>query len=185
MGLWGPVIVVLAVAVVLRLVLEWLEARRRQPLPFRRVDSLLTPAERQFAEVLREAAGGRHLILAKVRLADLVRIEARGTAWWQAWGRVSNKHVDFLLADPGTWAPRAVIELDDASHRRPDRRRRDALVMQICQAAGLPLLRVPVRRQWEVEDVARQVEQVMRAADSPAARGRGGHAGRGTEPGAR
>ncbi|MGI5917257.1 MAG: DUF2726 domain-containing protein [Anaerolineae bacterium] len=59
--------------------------------------------------------------------------------------RIDRKHVDFLLCDPQTMAPLLGIELDDSSHRRPDRRARDELVDRIFESAGLPLLRVPAR----------------------------------------
>ena len=40
------------------------------------------------------------------------------------------------------------LELDDRSHERPDRRRRDRLVEQALARAGLPLLRLRPARSW-------------------------------------
>ena len=37
--------------------------------------------------------------------------------------------------------PGAVQELDDASHLRPERRRRDILLEEVLRQAGIPLLR--------------------------------------------
>lgn len=169
--MWAWAVVVIGILVILRVALELLEARSRNLLPFRRVDSLLSPAERQFAEVLRQAVAGRHLILAKVRLADVFKIEAQGKDWWRAFGRVSNKHVDIVLVNPSTWAPELVIELDDSSHRRPQRRERDALVNRICEAGRLPLLRVSVRRRWNVRELAEEIERRLGVVEAASATG--------------
>ncbi|WP_243149979.1 DUF2726 domain-containing protein [Thermaerobacter sp. PB12/4term] len=128
-------------------------------LPFQRVASLLTPAEKQFAQVLDQVVGDRYRVLSKVRFADLFTIQASGKDWWQAFGRISNKHVDFVLVDPGSWAPLLAIELDDSSHGQSRRRQRDQLVNEICRAGGLPLLRIPVRRRWNLDEVSAEIAQ--------------------------
>ncbi|MBX3390267.1 MAG: DUF2726 domain-containing protein [Phycisphaeraceae bacterium] len=48
-----------------------------------------------------------------------------------------------MLSDPHTFAPQLIIELDDNSHRREDRRERVDFVNRALSAAGVPFLRVP------------------------------------------
>lgn len=152
-------LVLLVIAAVYWMVRPHLGGRpTRADMPHRAVPSVLTSAERDFAEVLERAVGGRYRLLAKVRLADLVDITASGQEWWRAFGRISQKHVDFVLVDPASWAPRLVIELDDASHRRRARRERDELVAGVCDTAGLALLRVSVRRSWDVKELAEAID---------------------------
>jgi hypothetical protein len=69
--------------------------------------------------------------------------------------------VDFLLCDPATMRPLAGIELDDASHARPDRQERDALVQKVFEAAGLPLVRFPAQRGYALAEVAGRLATVL------------------------
>jgi len=111
-------------------------------------DDFLSPAEASFFRVLRQAVPDHALIFPKVRLADLVyapQQESRHAAWQ----RINRKHVDFVLCDAATLRPLAALELDDRSHRRPDRLERDAFVDRVFAAANLPLLHIPARRSYD------------------------------------
>ena len=110
-------ILVLALAVLGRL------GAGSRTLPYRRVESLVSPGEMRFYLTLRQVVGAHYLIMAK--------------------------HVDFVLVNPSTLAPVLVIELDDATHERADRRVRDAQVDRILGSAGLPILHVPVRKVYD------------------------------------
>ena len=104
-------------------------------LPYLLRDDFLSPAEISFYHVLRQAVGERVTVCAKVRLADVFFV-ARPNENAAARNRIAAKHVDFLLCEPATMRPLAGIELDDASHARPDRQERDALVEKAFEAAG-------------------------------------------------
>lgn len=54
------------------------------------------------------------------------------------------------------------LELDDTSHNRNDRQERDEFVESVCKAAGLPLLRLPVRREYNSREVAAQIAPFVR-----------------------
>jgi hypothetical protein len=45
------------------------------------------------------------------------------------------------------------IELDDKSHQRDDRKERDQFIDQVFKAAGIPLLRVPVKHTYSLQEV--------------------------------
>jgi hypothetical protein len=45
------------------------------------------------------------------------------------------------------------MELDDKSHQRKDRQERDIFVDGVFRAAGLPLVHVPVRRAYNIDDI--------------------------------
>ena len=119
---------------------------------YRLRDDFLSPAEISFYHVLRQAVGERVTVCAKVRLADVFFV-ARPNGNAAARNRIAAKHVDFLLCDPATMRPVAGIELDDASHARPDRQERDALVEKVFEAAGLPLVRFSVQRAYALAEV--------------------------------
>jgi hypothetical protein len=135
-------------------------------LPYRRKDYLLSQAERSFFGVLSDAVNGRYLVFAKVRLADLVWLP-KGTERRQTHvNRVQSKHIDFLVCDHREVRPLLAIELDDASHGRPDRVTRDQFVDAALSAAGLPFLRVAARKAYNVAQVREQVERAIQASFS-------------------
>jgi len=134
---------------------------RGEGLPYRIKDRFLTDAERSFYHVLRTAAGADLAICPMVRLADVLSITARKREFWSALNKISAKHVDFLLCDARTMKPVLAIELDDASHRRSDRASRDEFLDAACEAAGLPVLHVPVRRAYDPREIAAAIEQAV------------------------
>ena len=78
----------------------------------------------------------------QVRLGDMLEMTPRDPRRRQAaLARVASKSVDFAIADPlGRVA--LVIELDDRSHDRADRRARDRFVDAVLRDCGIPVLRV-------------------------------------------
>lgn len=147
-----------------------LMSRRASPetvLPYQKADSVLTAAERSFYGVLRQAVDGRFTVLAKVRLADLVVLPA-GTLNWRTYlNKIDRKHVDFVLCVPDNLTPLLVLELDDVSHERRDRRHRDAFVDRVFHAAGLPLLRVPARRSYAPGELRGLIEERLLRPTTP------------------
>jgi hypothetical protein len=130
------------------------------PLPYRLRDDFLSPAEVSFYHVLRQVAGERATVCAKVRLADVFFV-ARPNENAAARNRIAAKHVDFLLCDPATMRPLAGVELDDESHQRTDRVERDVFVEQVFAAAGLPLVRFPAQRGYALAEVAGRMSVVF------------------------
>ncbi len=113
--------------------------------PYRLREDFLTAAERNFYLVLHDAVQGTAFICPKVSLGDLFYAQTGDHRENRLYlNRIDRKHVDFLLCDPRTVRPLAGIELDDRSHRQPDRQDRDILVQEVFDAAHLPLIRVPV-----------------------------------------
>jgi hypothetical protein len=124
------------------------------------VGSLLTAAEARFHRVLLRAVPDGCVLLTKVRIADIVRVTSRHPpSRNRVFRSISSKHVDFLLADALTLEPLAAIELDDSSHARRDRRKRDELVERIFAAAGLPLIRIPTAARYSTVDLAATLER--------------------------
>lgn len=123
--------------------------------PFFRRKYLLTKAEKDFYQVLRSIVGN-HTIWAKVRLADLVGADKRHLLRKSNFEHIKARHIDFVICD-GALSPLVVIELDDSSHRRPDRAARDRDVNRILAIAKLPILRVPVRQVFNPAEIAKQL----------------------------
>ena len=118
------------------------------PLPFQRRKYFFSAAERSFYEVMRRMIP-TYTVFAKVRLADVVYAQKSGREWRAHQNRIDRKHLDFVICDPDL-APVVAVELDDSSHQRPDRIERDSAVDQILSAAGLPIVRVPAQRGYQL-----------------------------------
>ena len=156
---WVEGLVILALLAALRV---WLDGG--PDLPYVAAEALLTPAERAFFGVLRQAAGRDFVLFAKVRLGDILQIErgVEGKRRFAAFGRISSKHADFVLCDPRTFQVAVVIELDDRSHRLPSRRQRDAFFDAALARAAVPLLRVPAARNYSVDTLRAGLEEALR-----------------------
>ncbi|MBI3823646.1 MAG: DUF2726 domain-containing protein, partial [Planctomycetes bacterium] len=55
--------------------------------------------------------------------------------------KIAQKHVDFVLCERASSRIVLVIELDDRSHHRPERKRRDLFINQLFRDADILLLR--------------------------------------------
>ena len=132
------------------------------------VDSLLTPAEKIFYEQLDLVIDGRLQILCKVRLADLIEVESRQPEERnRVFRRIASKHIDFVLAEPGTLAPMLAIELDDSSHERADRRERDEYLEELFETVKFPLLRIKASATYNRRALVDALEQALRRRFQP------------------
>ena len=145
----------------------WRRSGRKSPpaktarLPYRSRPALLSRGELAFYLVLLEVVGGRFGISIKPRLADVVwcppRLFRTGIG-----GRVSQKHLDFVLYDPGTTAVVLAIELDDRSHDRDGRQARDQFVDEVLELCGVALLRVRAARGYDWRELQARMQGVLR-----------------------
>lgn len=139
-----------SLALLALLLLLLLLHRRRRATTYERLPFLFTRGEQAFLLALQQAVAGRALIFGKVRVADVLtpRRQLPRQNWWQAFNKIAAKHFDFVLCDRQDLSVLCVIELNDASHDRPERRARDAFLEAACAEAGLPLLQVRARRSY-------------------------------------
>ncbi len=157
---------VLAVAFGLRYLIR--SHLKLKGLPYTKVPAVLTTAELAFYSALREAVGDQWVVLAKVRLGDVIDVPLGTTDRQAHRNRIDRKHLDFVLCSPADFVPALAIELDDSSHERFDRRRRrDAFVDSALAAAGLPILRVPVRLVYDPAELRAQIDERLRRNGFP------------------
>lgn len=104
---------------------------------------LLTEWEVQsLLDLNRRVRSGFH-VCPQVRLADLVRVDAPSfRERLRASYGVQRKSIDFIIVCEETREAVLGIELDDKSHDRPDRQKRDLYVEAVFEKIAVPLLRV-------------------------------------------
>ncbi len=79
-------------------------------------------------------------LLTKVRLADVIDVDGL-TGRAKDYGL--RAHLDFVMVDAETSEPLFAVELDGVQHRTdPVVQERDRLKDELCETAGLPLLRI-------------------------------------------
>ncbi|MDD6174561.1 MAG: DUF2726 domain-containing protein [Firmicutes bacterium] len=122
-----------------------------EPLPYRIRDDFLTDAEFQFYQTLRTYLGSSVTICPKVSLGDIFFAAGENRAGFL--NKINRKHVDFLLCDPESMVPVCGVELDDSTHQRPDRMERDRFVDAVYEAAGLPLVHVPLQNGYTPDEL--------------------------------
>lgn len=146
-------------------------------------EGVLSAGERAFWPVLQEAvrlvsasrvtsAAVPPVVLCNVRLADVLGVSEAGSGDRSvrqgAINRITSKQVDFVVCDGVSTRALLVVELDDRSHARGDRRERDAFVDRACASAGLPIMHVPAAASYTAKDIARQIVQALESAGGTA-----------------
>ncbi|ELL0570775.1 DUF2726 domain-containing protein [Vibrio fluvialis] len=119
-------------------------------------------AELSFYHALNQAIGDEYLVFAKVRIADVLKPKKNlyhRSEWQKAFNRISSKHFDFVLCDPKTLGICKVIELNDSSHLKQDRIRRDSFVFAACQSADLPIIMIEASRAYNLNHLKMQIAE--------------------------
>jgi Protein of unknown function (DUF2726) len=138
-----------------------IEKPKAERLPYRVRDNFLSEAEHSFYLVLRHTLDSEFTICPKVRLLDIFYIT--GNTYNHApRNKIDRKHIDFLICKAQTMKPLLAIELDDSSHKRPDRVERDIFVNQIFEDARLPLLRIKTREAYNTGDLSKELDRYLK-----------------------
>ena len=121
-------------------------------------DSFLTEAEDNFLIILKQVVGERYIIEPQVSLSRLVAPKDSNGRYtnYSDFNKIKSKSVDFVLFT-NNYKPQVVIELDDRSHFRLDRIKRDEFVNNIMNDVGLRIVRVPTAYSYDIEGLTRQI----------------------------
>ncbi len=133
-------------------------------------ETLNSPAEQNFQGVLEDVLDQRlYTLNGKTRLADILKVKngIHQNREQSAFNRIKSKHVDFVITEKHSSRIVGVIELDDRSHQREDRRKRDKLVDQWLKGAGIPILHYPCRRDYSFVDLQRALTEVFGISPQP------------------
>jgi len=165
-----PALLLLGLLLLAWLILLVKAKRHKEDFPYQPVRALFSPAERSFLGVLDQAVGGRYRVFGKVRVADVATVKPSkdNRAWQRAFNRISAKHFDFILCDNQDLSVRCAIELDDQSHRAAQRQQRDGFIDSLCQTIKLPLVRIPARQAYSVNEIRQTLSSALGVPFEPA-----------------
>lgn len=151
-------IIKIAIAVgVLALILiiaRYLYKKSKEPNYFVK-DRLLTDTELAYYNVIRELIDSRFIILPQINLASVLDKKGGGNFRTELF-----RNIDFGVFD-GELHPIFLIEINDNTHLRRDRKERDKRVNKICKKAGIPLVTFWVRDGINKSEMYRELKNAL------------------------
>lgn len=122
---------------------------------------IMTKTELVFYKTLHETVSGC-AIIPQAHLSMFLDHKVRGQNWSRAFSRINGKSVDFLICT-NDMKPLISIELDDNTHDRLDRQKRDYFVNSITDSANIPLLRFKAG-EWNSEIIKQRITYAIQAS---------------------
>ena len=151
-------IIKIAIAVgVLALILfiaRYLYKKSKEPNYFVK-DKLLTQTELAYYNVIRELIDSRFIILPQVNLASVLDKKGGGNFRTELF-----RNIDFGVFD-SELHPIFLIEINDNTHLRKDRKERDKRVNKICKKAEIPLVTFWVRDGINKSEMYRELKNAL------------------------
>jgi hypothetical protein len=160
------IFIFLIIAIIAVVLIEFLRGGRQAEdkkwsYQYKRKSFLMSRAEHECYDALMLAVGKDYYVFPQVHLPTIVDSKVVGQNWRGAFRHINEKSVDFVLCDKAYIAPKLVIELDDRSHERTDRKERDVEVERILAGANLPLLRLENHGAFKPEELAEKVKAIV------------------------
>jgi len=133
-------------------------------LYYKRKYYFFTVAEKRFFEVLQNVINDKYLIFSKVRVVDLLDVPkgVKNPVFYKHFNKIKAKHVDFVICDKDKVAPLLIIELDDSSHYRSDRIRRDEFVNQAFKSAGVPIIHIQNAASYDQNELFQSLSNYLK-----------------------
>jgi len=129
--------------------------KKRKSFRYEKIPSLFTKSELKFLRVLDASVGKEFRVFGKIRIADVLKPQKglNKKTWAQNFWRIANKHFDYVLCDTKTLSPVCAIELNDKSHDRADRKKRDVDVSMICKSANFPIVWISLSSSYSQKEL--------------------------------
>ncbi len=122
---------------------------------------ILSRAETEFYEVLKEVIGGKNIIFCKVRMEDL--IGAKDNKYKEAnRNRIKSRHADFAIFNKETLTIRLVVELDGNSHDNNKSQKIDNFKNEAYGSAGIKIARIKQKPYYNREELAAQIKEAYK-----------------------
>jgi ssDNA-binding Zn-finger/Zn-ribbon topoisomerase 1 len=135
---------------------------------YKKIDRIVSPAERSFLGVLNQVLDDSVIVLTKVRVADvLTPIPTANRSYWKkAFNSISSKHFDFVLCKADDLTIICAVELNDKSHAEAERKKRDEFIRKACSSASLPLIEVPAKNGYVIQEVTDLISPLIEGVNT-------------------
>jgi len=130
---------------------------------YQRQRALFAEEEKTFFIALDGVVDGRAVILAKVRVADvLAPAKEKSIAEKRnLYNQIADMHFDFVLCHPGDLSVICVIVLGSGSQGENKRDQRDVFLAKTCIAANLPLVQFARSLAYDADDIEKRVGRFL------------------------
>lgn len=149
------VLIFIIITAIILLVIKVLYQKKKEANYFAK-DRLLTTTEIKYYDLLRSLINEDFLILPQINLASV--IDKQGGSNFRS---ELFRNVDFGVFDYN-FRPLFLIEINDNTHFRKDRKERDKKVNEICKKAGLPILTLWVKDGINAQEINKKIQSILR-----------------------
>lgn len=113
---------------------------------------MMSASEQGVYKILEKAYGEKYHIFCQVRVVDIIqpnitKYQTTTREYKSLFWQISQWHFDYVMCDKSDFSIFCALELDDASHERADRVRRDRILNAVCKDAGLDLKRMKLNHE--------------------------------------
>lgn len=126
-----------------------------------RYEKLLTPNEILFYKTLKEILKDKDIIInSQVVLYEIIGTKTFNKYAYKYFNKIKAKSIDFVLTDKD-FNILLCIELDDSTHKRVDRIKRDNFINELFQELEIKLLRLPVQEFYSIERIDKILKESL------------------------
>ncbi len=124
------------------------------PFPFDKKETIFTPAEKNFQNLVEQAMGSEYRVINRVKLSDVVAIRSgvSNKAGQVAAKNADKKYVDFVICDRNSMKLLGVIDLVD-TQGKGYKIKKDWFVSGVLEAASIPHLRIKVKANYTISEI--------------------------------
>lgn len=148
-------LVLVALVVILFFLLP--PSRERAGYSYLKKEYVMSKPEQACFNAFKEIIGEKYYIFPQMHLPTFLEYKTENQGFG-AFRHIDEKSVDFVLCDKQTFLPILAVELDDRSHNRPDRQKRDVEVERILKTANMPLLRIEHEDIHDKKELLRKID---------------------------
>lgn len=138
------------------------------PFPFDSKNSVFTPAEKNFQNLVEQAMGAKYRVINRVKLADIVTIRngVSERASQSAINNAEGKYLDFVICDRNTMKLLGAIDLVD-TQGKGYKIKKDWFVSGALEAASIPHLRIKVKANYTLDEIRACINSRLLGNRSP------------------
>jgi hypothetical protein len=144
------------------------------PFPFDSKNTIFTPAEKNFHNLVEQALGNKYRVINRVKLADIVAIRngVSNRASQAAVNNAENKYLDFAICDRVSMKLLGVIDLVD-TQGKGYKIKKDWFVSGALEAASIPHLRIKVKSNYTLDEIRACINSRLLGNKAPAPKMKG------------
>jgi hypothetical protein len=144
------------------------------PFPFDSKNSVFTPAEKNFQNLVEQAMGAKYRVINRVKLADIVTIRngVSDRASQSAVNNAEGKYLDFVICDRNTMKLLGAIDLVD-TQGKGYKIKKDWFVSGALEAASIPHLRIKVKANYTLDEIRTCINSRLLGNRSPSPKVKG------------